>query len=153
MRKQKSPLILLIPIALIALLTIIVVLIPSDSKRVKKVVHDFYQAEQQADFDSSWELLHPEMKKKFSKSAYMQDRVHTFMGHFGADTFTYTMTKPSKIKSWKMTKEADPIEIYEVVVTKNYHGKYGHFGFVQYVYVSLDQEEPGILWDYKALDS
>jgi hypothetical protein len=48
-----------------------------------------------------------------------------------------------------MTNEADPIEVYEVIVTKDYMGKYGHFSFNQYVYVSLNEDEPSILWDYK----
>ncbi|WP_227939566.1 hypothetical protein [Alkalihalobacillus deserti] len=149
MRKQKPSFILMIPIALIAFVTFILILLPSENQQAHKIVDQFYSAEQEADFDSSWELLHSEMKNKFSKSAYMQDRVHTFMSHFGADTFTYSMTKPKKIKSWKMTKDAKPMEAYEVVVTKEYNGKYGHFNFVQYVYVSLDGEQPAILWDYK----
>lgn len=149
MRKQKSPILFILPIALIGLILLIVPFIPTETRQVKKIVNEFYTSEQQADFDSSWDLLHPEMKKKFSKSAYMQDRVHTFMGHFGADTFTYHLTKPKRIKSWKTSKDAEAMDVYEVVVTKDYQGKYGHFNFVQYVYVSLDGEEPGILWDYK----
>ncbi|KHF39149.1 hypothetical protein [Halalkalibacter okhensis] len=149
MRRQTSPLILIVPFALIIVLLLFVVLIPSQSKQASKLVTEFYNAEQQADFASSWELLHPKMKERFSKSSYMQDRVHTFMNHFGADTYTYSTSKPSKIKHWTMTEESEPIEVYEVIVTKNYNGKYGRFQFVQYTYVSLDKEEPGILWDYK----
>ncbi|MFC0469194.1 hypothetical protein ACFFHM_01155 [Halalkalibacter kiskunsagensis] len=148
MRRQRSPFIIIIPVIFIVVL-LIFMLMPSETNQAKKVVNQFYKYEQKAEFGSSWELFHPEMKNKFSKSAYMQDRVHTFMGHFGAETFTFSKTRPKKIKNWKMTKESDPIEVYEIVVTKDYKGKYGHFTFAQYVYVSLDEEQPNILWDYK----
>ncbi len=131
------------------MVVLIFTLIPSETQQARKIVNKFYSYEQKANFDSSWELFHAKMKNKFSKSAYMQDRVHTFMGHFGADTFTYSITKPKKVNSWKMTKEDEPMEVYEVVVTKDFKGKYGHFTFSQYVYVSLDEDEPSILWDYK----
>ncbi|MDT8858865.1 hypothetical protein N0O92_01395 [Alkalihalobacillus sp. MEB130] len=149
MRRQKSPLILILPFAVVGLLVLLIVLIPSQSKQADRMVDEFYQAEQKADFASSWELLHPSMQSRFSRASYMQDRVHTFMNHFGADTYTYTTSKPNKINNWKMTDDSEPMEVYEVIVTKNYSGKYGRFQFVQYVYVSLDEEVPGILWDYK----
>ncbi|MCL7746862.1 hypothetical protein [Halalkalibacter alkaliphilus] len=148
MLRQKSPLILIIP-SVIAIISLLFILIPSESKQASNLVNEFYQAEQKADFASSWELLHPKMQDRFSKSSYMQDRVHTFMNHFGADTYTFSTSRPNRIKNWKMTEESEPIEVYEVIVTKDYNGKYGRFQFVQYTYVFLDNEEPGILWDYK----
>lgn len=150
-RRQSSPLKFFIPlIGIAAIISVLIfIFVPTQAKQAKNLVDSFYMQEQKADYDSSWKLFHPEMKKRFSQKDYIQDRIHTFMGHFGADTFTYSLTKPNKIVDWKMTNDSDPIEVYEIVVTKEYKAKYGHFQFVQYVYVSFKDKEPGILWDFK----
>ena len=65
------------------------------------------------------------MKQKFTKGHYIQDRAHVFMNHFGIDTFTYTLSKPKKLKSWKMSKEI--MDVYKFTVIQTFEGKYGNF--------------------------
>lgn len=74
-------------------------LFSSSEKQAKEVAEEFYSYEQEGEFSSSWELFHSSMKKKFTKGHYIQDRAHVFMNHFGVDTFTYTLSKPEKLKS------------------------------------------------------
>ncbi|CAM3228546.1 hypothetical protein FITA111629_11050 [Filibacter tadaridae] len=121
----------------------------SPSYKTKKVVEAFYTHEQNGDFADSWELLHPFMKERWGKSAFMRDRIHVFIGHFGAETFQFTVKEDSKIKSWKMSEESEPFAVaYKFTVIQTYKGKYGKFGFLQEVYVAKDQGEWRILWDY-----
>lgn len=113
-------------------------------------VRQFYEFEQSGDFGDSWQLLHPLMQERFDRAAYVQDRAHVFIGHFGAETFSFDIREEKKRKNWKMVKDGKTFEtVYEFQVEKNYHGKYGHFLFVQYVYVVRVNKEWRILWDYK----
>jgi hypothetical protein len=50
---------------------------------------EFYEYEQLEDYSRSWELFHSSMKERFPKGDYIQDCVHVFIGHFGADTFEF----------------------------------------------------------------
>lgn len=121
----------------------------SPSRQAVHVVEEFYEYEQTGDYSNSWELLHSTMKEKFPKSSYMQDRVHVFMGHFGADTFDFKIQDKRKISNWKMTKESKALNpVYEVKVTQSYRGKYGTFEFVQYVYIAEEKGDWVILWDF-----
>lgn len=121
-----------------------------NERKAKQVVQEFYTYESHADFRRSWELLHTEMKAKFGRGGYVQDRAHVFNGHFGADTFSFDIGKAEELKSWKMEKDGEVFEsAYEFEVKQDYHGKYGHFVFVQYVYVVEEDGEWRILWDYK----
>ncbi|WP_066055749.1 hypothetical protein [Robertmurraya korlensis] len=121
----------------------------SPSRQAVDVVEAFYEYEQTGDYAESWELLHPSMKERFPKGVYIQDRVHVFMGHFGADTFEYKIGDVEKQSNWKMSKESKGIEmVYEVPVTQYYQGKYGTFDFIQYVYVTEEKGDWVILWDY-----
>ncbi len=66
------------------------------------------------------------MKKKFTNGHYIQDRANVFMNHFGVDTFTYTLRKPEKLKSWKKSKEDTAIQdVYKIPVIQTFKGKYG----------------------------
>lgn len=121
----------------------------SPSYQTKKVVESFYTYEQDGHFADSWELLHPYMKGRWSKSQFMTDRYHVFVGHFGTDTFQFTVGKGSEIKDWKMAEDVEPFEVvYKFKVVQTYKGKYGKFSFLQEVYVNQDEEEWKILWDY-----
>ena len=121
----------------------------SPSYKAKKVVEAFYTHEQSGDFADSWELLHPLMKERWSKTQFMTDRLHVFVGHFGTETFQFTIEEGNEIKDWKMTEEAEPFDIaYKFNVIQTYKGKYGKFSFLQEVYVAKDEEEWRILWDY-----
>jgi hypothetical protein len=122
----------------------------SPGHQAKDVVEEFYTYEQQGDFSDSWELFHSQMKAKFPRGHYIQDRAHVFMNHFGVETFTYTIDKPEKIKRWKMEKGASPLkDVYKMTVTQTYKGKYGNFELEQDVFAAKEKGEWKILWDYK----
>ncbi|WP_235420950.1 hypothetical protein [Jeotgalibacillus soli] len=127
---------------------ILFILLPSDAEEALETVDLFYRLEQEADFSTSWELFHSEMKNRFPKAGYIQDRAHVFMNHFGVNTYTYTLSEPEEIEDWKMDIDTESIFVYEIIVTQSYIGKYGRFDFIQYVYVSLEEDEWKILWDY-----
>lgn len=76
----------------------------SPSHQAKSAVKEFYTLEQEGNFSESWNLFHSSMKKKWTKGAYIQDRAHVFLNHFGVDTFTYPlkMLKKERAGRWKM---------------------------------------------------
>ncbi|KPB05749.1 hypothetical protein [Bacillus sp. CHD6a] len=118
-------------------------------RKAKQIVHEFYKHESNAEYSHSWELLHTKMREKFTRGGYLQDRAHVFNGHFGADTFSFDIGKAKEIKNWKMEKGGEAFgTAYEFEVKQDYHGKYGHFMFVQYVYVVREDGEWRIVWDY-----
>lgn len=84
----------------------------SPGRQAKEVVEQFYHYEQEGDFSKSWELFHPVMKEKFTKSNYLQVRAHVFIRDFGVDTFTYKVQKPEELKTWKMSKTGPFMKIY-----------------------------------------
>ena len=124
-------------------------LFSSSEKQAKETAEGFYSYEQEGEFSSSWELFHSNMKKKFTKGHYIQDRAHVFMNHFGVDTFTYTLSKPEKLKSWRMSKEDTAIkDVYKLTVIQTFKGKYGNFDIEQDIYVGKEKDEWTIMWDY-----
>lgn len=121
----------------------------SPGRQAKEVVEQFYHYEQEGDFSKSWELFHPVMKEKFTKSNYLQVRAHVFMQDFGVDTFTYKVQKPEELKNWKMSKTGPFMKIvYKVLITQNYKGKFGNFEVNQEVFVVKDKGEWKVVWDY-----
>jgi hypothetical protein len=141
-------------VAVIAILFFVLILSlffgSSPSSQAKEVAEVFYKYEQKGDFGNSWELFHPQMKDKFSKSSYIQDRNHVFVGHFGTDTFTYTIGDPEHHKKWSMSKGADELkEVYQVPITQTYKSKFGTFTIHQEIFVAKADGEWLILWDYQ----
>jgi hypothetical protein len=121
----------------------------SAGKQAVAVVEEFYQYEQAAEFSKSWSLFHSAMKEKFSKGNYIQDRAHVFMNHFGVETFTYTLEKPEELKKWKLSKDSPTMKnVYKILVTQTYKGKYGNFDLKQEVYVIQEKGKWKIAWDY-----
>ncbi|MFC4800202.1 hypothetical protein ACFPA1_12675 [Neobacillus sp. GCM10023253] len=151
MRRRNVPVKgLFMGILLIAAVLMLVrcVFVSSDQQAVA-VVNEFYQYEQQGDFASSWALFHSEMKKRFGKGAYIQDRAHVFMNHFGVETFTYTLDGAEKLDKWEMSKEGPAFKnVYKILVTQTYKGKYGYFELKQDVFAVKEKEKWCILWDY-----
>ena len=124
-------------------------LFSSSEKQATEIAEKFYSYEQDGEFSSSWELFHPSMKQKFTKGHYIQDRTHVFMNHFGVDTFTYTLGKPEKLKSWRMSKEDTAIkEVYKLTVIQTFKGKYGNFDIEQDIFVGKEKDDWTIMWDY-----
>ena len=40
----------------------------------------------------------------------MRDRIHVFIGHFGTETFDFSIAQNNKIKGWSMAEEAQPFD-------------------------------------------
>ncbi|PAF31573.1 hypothetical protein [Paenibacillus sp. 7516] len=113
------------------------------------VVEEFYKYEQAGDFGSSWELFHPLMKERFSKSAYLQSRAHIFMQHFGVETFEFEMEKPEREFDVTVMDGVKPFpEAYKVGITMKYRSTFGQFDIVQTCYVVQDGQEWTLLWYY-----
>lgn len=140
---------LIISICALVLLLIVMKHLISSSHKPKNVVEAFYTHEQGGDFAASWELLHPLMKDKWDKTQFMTDRLHVFFGHFGAETFEFTIKEDGEINNWQMAEEVEPFNVaYKFTVIQTFKGKYGKFSFLQEVYVTEDENEWRILWDY-----
>jgi hypothetical protein len=140
---------------LVLLVSIVIVLMlirsvwSSPDKQAVAVVKEFYQYEQEGEFSSSWNLFHSTMKERFSKGFYIQDRSHVFMNHFGVETFDFTMSEPEKIEQWKMSKTGPTMkDVYKILVTQTYKGKYGNFDMQQEVFAVQEKNEWKIIWDY-----
>ncbi|MBT2661741.1 hypothetical protein [Bacillus sp. ISL-45] len=151
-RNQLPMLPILIGILLVALLLIYLKFFLFNSPtQAEDIVEKFYQHEQKGNFSDSWELFHPYMKERFTKSSFIQDRAHVFIGHFGADTFSYEISKPVEFDKWKPEDGQETFGSgYKMVVTQKYAGKYGKFNFQQEVYVVKHKGEWAILWDYNS---
>lgn len=125
------------------------ILISAEGK-AERVVEDFYSFEQDGDYGQSWELLHSVMHDRFSRGAYIQDRAHVFNGHFGAESFEFEVSDAQELKQWRMEKGGKTFPVaFEFRVVQTYRGKYGHFEFVQYVYVVEEKDEWRVVWDYR----
>jgi hypothetical protein len=112
-------------------------------------VEKFYSYEQKNNYSDSWELFHPYMKAKFPKPSFIQDRSHVFIGHFGAESFTYKISDAEKVENWRPAKGEPAFKVaYRHLVTQYYVGKYGKFSFVQEVYTVKHKGEWAIVWDY-----
>lgn len=147
-RLQAVP--ITIGILLLAFLVIILrVFLNVPSQQARAAVEKFYNYEQKGSFSDSWELFHPYMKQKFTKSAFIQDRAHVFIGHFGAETFTYEISKAEEFEKWKPDESQKTLNNgYKVIVTQSYNGKYGKFHFQQEVFVVKYKGVWTILWNY-----
>ncbi|OCA87771.1 hypothetical protein A8F94_07945 [Bacillus sp. FJAT-27225] len=150
MYKRKRPALLVVGLILVAIVGYFIVLAVSPSQKAKRVVDEFYSFEQEGNFGDSWNLLHSVMKKKWLKTTYITDRSHVFIGHFGADTFEYSIGDAEKVSGWRMSKDTPVFKkAYKFEVIQEYRGKYGNFAFLQYVYVVKNKRgDYEIIWDY-----
>ena len=150
-RKRNSKFIVFITLLLIGIFVFLSIsFFIGPERKAKRVVHYFYEYESASDFGRSWELLHTAMKAKFDRGSYVQDRAHVFNGHFGADTFSFDISGAKEMKNWEMEKGGEVFDsVYAFEVKQDFHGKYGHFAFVQYVYVVREEGDFRIVWDYK----
>lgn len=148
-RGQATPLLLVLAGAILLLVFVISLFNISPEDEAERLVTEFYEYEKDADFGRSWELFHPLMKKRFDKSSYIQQRNHVFVGHFGTDTFKYTIGDVEKMKSWKMAKNATTLhDVYKVPVTQTYKSTYGTFTIHQDIFVTEEKGNWGIIWSY-----
>ncbi|SDK02157.1 hypothetical protein [Sediminibacillus albus] len=149
MRRGINPVIILaLPVFIIVIIGVFVFFSPGH--QAKKAVHAFYSFEQEGMYAESYALFHSLMKEKFEKGDYLQDRAHVFMNHFGVESFSYSLGRTDKIKNWKMSKDAEPLEVvYKITVTQVFKGTYGNFSLVQDVYAAKDDGKWTILWNYR----
>lgn len=149
-RRLPVPLILLSIGAVILILFLYSLIHKTPESKAEALVRSFYTYEKDSDFSSSWELFHPQMKEKFDKSNYIQQRNHVFVGHFGTNTFTYSVGKADKIKSWKMAKNAPTLQgVYKVPITQTFKSTFGTFTIHQEIFVAQHKKEWAILWSYQ----
>ncbi|UCZ52839.1 hypothetical protein LGQ02_18975 [Bacillus shivajii] len=148
-RRSSFKLLFVIGTAMVIAIIVMLVLFFSPSHQAKNAVDKFYSLEQEWDFSSSWNMLHPQMKERFTRGHYIQDRSHVFMNHFGVDTFSYSLSRAKKINNWRKMEESEPLTVYKVTVTKKYKGKYGNFRMIQDVFAAKEDNKWKILWDYK----
>ncbi|HWO98129.1 MAG TPA: hypothetical protein VNM45_17720 [Bacillus sp. (in: firmicutes)] len=149
-RIRKTILPLVLGILIIGSLVWLIAGFFSDERQAKDVVQQFYTYEQEGEFAESWELFHTEMKAKFPKGHYLQDRAHVFMNHFGVQTFSFTMSGAEKLDSWSIEKGAKPLKnVYKITVIQTYKGKYGNFDLQQEVFAAKEKGEWKVLWSYQ----
>ncbi|WP_431803947.1 hypothetical protein [Halobacillus andaensis] len=148
-RQFKTLPFLFIGLIAIGITTLLFFLFNSPQHQAREVVEEFYTYEQEGDFSSSWQLLHPQMKDRFSKGHYIQDRAHVFMNHFGVTTFSYNVKDAEKLKDWKMEEDSEAIEeVFSMTVVQTFKGKYGRFDIYQSVFVAEEEGDWLIMWDY-----
>lgn len=113
------------------------------------VVATFYHDEQEGDFGSAWELFHPVMQERFSKNAYVTERSHIYMSHYGVTTFEYEIVEEEEIQNFKMAgdKETFPTS-NRMTVEQQFKSKFGNFTILQDVYTVQHEGEWRIVWEY-----
>ncbi|KKI89257.1 hypothetical protein WQ54_27250 [Bacillus sp. SA1-12] len=113
-------------------------------------VHAFYQFEQEGDFGSAWELFHPVMQERFPKNAYVTERSHIYMSHYGVSTFAFELGEEEEVKGWKMEKGGKGFStVCRVEVQQTFKSKFGKFKVIQNVFVVKDKEEWKIAWQFE----
>ncbi|RKL68094.1 hypothetical protein CR203_06255 [Salipaludibacillus neizhouensis] len=145
-RQQTTP-ILIAGSAVLLIILLLITFISSSPE--EKVVKEFYEYEQKQEFWNSYELFHPHMKKRFSRSKYIDQRAHIFVDHFDVDTYDLTIGSSKKIKEWQMSDDHQPLSnVYQIPVTKTYQSQFGKFSILQNVYAVKEEGEWHIMWDY-----
>ncbi|WP_199880592.1 hypothetical protein [Bacillus massiliglaciei] len=149
MRRHRKPL----PVILAALAVILVSgfwLLRMPGGGPEKTVREFYEYESNADFSSSYELLHEEMKERFPERAgYVQNKSHVFLQHMEVETFSFKVGNAEKVKNWKMDAEHKAHKTaYEVPVTLEFESRFGIFTIEQNCYAVKEKGEWKLLWDY-----
>ncbi|TMW72341.1 hypothetical protein [Alteribacter natronophilus] len=150
-RRRRGPsagFVLMILVTLTVVAFSVYLVLTSGSRQAERTVDTFYSLEQEGKFASSWELFHTDMQSRFTRESYIQDRSHVFINHFGVDTFEYELSSPKKVTHWQKHEEAVALDVYKVIATKKYRGKYGYFEFVQHVFVAQENGEWKVLWDF-----
>ncbi|TDL78982.1 hypothetical protein [Peribacillus frigoritolerans] len=148
-RRKPSP---LIPIAMIAAAILLLIglfhlFTPSSPK---KAVELFYTAEQTGNFGGAWDLFHPLMQDRFTKNAYVTERSHIYMSHYGVTTFSFEVLKQKKVRRWRMAKGAPVFnEARLIKVRQTFKSKFGTFDVLQDVYVVKEKGDWKIVWEYE----
>ncbi|MGV3489075.1 MAG: hypothetical protein ACO1OC_10885 [Tuberibacillus sp.] len=114
-----------------------------------QTVKEFYDDEQGGDFGSAWNLLHPEVKKKFTQADYIQKRTTLFLDDYHAKGFTYKIDDVEHLKKWRMNGDSPYLkDVYKITVIQSFIGVFGETKLYKNVYVTKYQDEWKILWKY-----
>ncbi|TDL35277.1 hypothetical protein E2R51_06050 [Jeotgalibacillus sp. S-D1] len=140
----------IIMITIVGIIAFVIFLYPTDSERAFDVVEQFYTLEKQGEASASWDLFHAEMKNRFSKDQYIMMRSGLFVEQLQSDSFTFKLSEPKKIKNWQMTSNSTPLTVFKIIVTLNLKSQFGNMDLIQYVYVTQEDKEWRILWDYNS---
>lgn len=142
---------MIVAIVVLLLIFVAVKVLPSLGERgPEDVVEAFYLFEKEGDFGSAWELFHPSMQARFSKNAYVTERSHIYMSHFGVDTFSYELDGEEEVENFKMVKDGEVFPIaYYVEVSQTFKSKFGTFTVIQDVYAVKHEEEWKVVWNFK----
>ncbi|MFI8575774.1 hypothetical protein ACIGEL_08670 [Rossellomorea aquimaris] len=150
--RRKSPVpLLFVGLGVIMIMIFLFISIGDEhANNPEQVIEDFYDFEKDGDFGSSWELFHSEMKKKFSKSSYIQTKNHVFMGHMGVDTFEVEIKEITDEKEFKFSKDG-PIfkNVKKGEVLMKYESQFGKLIINQTCYAVQEEGEWEIIWDYQ----
>ncbi|MDT8860401.1 hypothetical protein N0O92_09155 [Alkalihalobacillus sp. MEB130] len=146
-KKGPSKLTFVIP-AVVIIVMLFFLLIPSESQKVQNVIESFYTYEQEARFSLAYDLFHPKMQETYSRANYIENR-----GRFiGVEGFPFSLSKPEKVSDWSMTEGVEPLDsVYKVTVTKEIRdSQNGNYRMEQDVYVAeeLETGEWKVLWDF-----
>ena len=145
----------IIPVLLITLAMLSVLLFlynfvwSAGSAHAKEVVQQFYELEQSGDFGSSWELFHSQMKEKFPKETYIQQRARILMQDLGAKTFSFDVDGTEHLSAWSMGESSPAIsDVYRLTVNQSFLSVFGELVLRQEVYATEENGDWKLLWSY-----
>ncbi|KAB8131034.1 hypothetical protein F9U64_13730 [Gracilibacillus oryzae] len=145
----KTILFLLISISIIVLVFLFFSNLFDPEKKAARALELFYSYEQAGDYSNSWELFHSQMKDKFEKNYYIQERTYMYKENLGVSTFDFNYNIVEELPKWRMSQESGEImKVYHYTVSQSFQGKYGTFTIQQPVYVTMEGEKWVILWNY-----
>ena len=154
-RKRSTPKSIVIPlfIGMLAVLSLLLFLYnfvwSSGSHQAEETIRQFYEYEQKGDYGSAWELFHSQMKARFPKEQYIQQRAQVMMQQLGARTFTFTMGKVEHISAWQMAEETPALQdVYTLAVTEKLMSVFGIMTIQQQVYAAKENGVYTLLWPF-----
>ncbi len=112
------------------------------------LVEQFLSLEQQGNFGSSWEKLHPEIQQYLPKETYIQERAKVFMEVLGAKKFEYQVGKPQTVEEWINPLTGSTFTEVQLVPTKiTFSSPFGTMSLLQNYYLAFSGDAWHILWD------
>ena len=115
-----------------------------------ELVEQFLALEQQGDYGSAWEKLHPEIRQIWPKETYIQQRAKIFMDVLGARAFAYETGEVETLDDWTSPLTGTTYTDVHLVPTKlTFSSPFGTMSLLQNYYVVNDAAQGYILWDIR----
>lgn len=112
------------------------------------LVESFLALEQRGDYGSAWEKLHPEIRQRWPKEAYIQQRAKMFMDVLGAQPFVYETGEAQTLADWASPLSGTTYADVVLVPTKlTFTSSFGTMSLLQNYYVVRNDGQLHILWD------